>query len=183
MWNYLINNMKVSTPLLVIIIWTILLAIILQFILYYPPDLAKNFLENVGSYSEEMGPIITVFFFIVYGLIFFIFFSSIFLIFRHNIKKNRALKKSGIRRFVKIEKVESERIETEDGTFEHKNVYITTPLGAKGLFRFPIDTDVNEGDELQIVYDLSNASYFNLGYNNGKPVIKKTQDQDYLNNS
>ncbi|MBU0667675.1 hypothetical protein KJ951_04465 [Patescibacteria group bacterium] len=133
-----------------------------------------GYLENLNNNPDNTKLFFLAFSYAVYGLILLFFIAVIFFIFKNAGNKHKALMAHGKRDYCKIRIVENIHYKDDDGKMiEYKNVYITTPLGKGGVYRFPITEDVEEGDELFIVYHPVDPKYFNIAYKNGKTVIRK----------
>lgn len=129
---------------------------------------------NYSSLPKQAPELLVASPYILISLIVLFFAIVIFFIFLNATKKHKALMKEGMKKFITIRKVDEIETKTKYGEVErYKKVYVTTPLNKKCVFNLPIDTDVQEGDELLMIYHPTKADYFNIAYEKDNPVIKK----------
>jgi hypothetical protein len=124
--------------------------------------------EQMKYYGEILG-------YFLWGVIAVFFLVVITTIVLRGKKKHERLKHHGDRTYCKVLSVEkkADRDEYNEITGYYKEVKIKTPLGKGGVYRFPVDKDIEVGDSVLIVFDPNNADFFNLAKESGEAVVRK----------
>jgi len=165
--------------LLFLLIGTVVLTGLLLAIYIYVVANNESFFGFLESLSpggtEQLTYYGNVFAYFIVGLIILFFVVIIFRIFRRASKKHKRLRDFGLRTFCKVYEIKIVKLTDDRGkVYEYKDAYIKTPLGKGGVYRFPISENIEEDDSLLILYDPENPEFFNLAYEKGKHVVKKT---------